>query len=184
MAFFTHYQPNIPILPCEDLEHSTEPFFNGQLSVQICQLSQIFGELDCETTDAVDRDANSSKDVLNDITKNKLNHSDITNSSGGLSDIQVGYQVRRSGRCKSVIDSVDAVGNIIVVKENSDCLGKEDDESLQSGDISEDKVSMNVNKLNSVVKSNDKEQNGEENVNSEENARYQYVVDRDLGVQV
>lgn len=199
MAFFTHYRANIPTLPDDDddetlIEHSTD---NLKESEQINRLSQMLGELDCETADSADfvNLSDELKERLEVDERQENNDSYMSDISGETSDIQVGYQVRRSGRFKNVIEKSQMLDDSNVFQENSVDISKNcnpagpseleplidnDNNVLKPNDLTE-KDSVNEY---SVVQCDNNDKKISENSDETTNSRYKYVVDRVLGVQV
>lgn len=204
MAFFTRYHANIPMLPVDDdtlLEHSTDPL---RQSEQIDRLSQILKieELYLETPDSVEYINNLKKfeEILESGDEQEVNDRYLTDIWDESSDIQVGYQVRRSGRFKNVVEKSQMLENSIVFDkeaslelsensnvptENSTCLRPplgNDNDALSTVSLTDENLDS-VNE-HGVVKCDSGDTNVSENSDDAATTRYKYVVDRVLGVQV
>lgn len=139
MVFFTHHQSNVPVLPCED-DVVSEHSSDTLKRSEMGRLSQDLSHLDCP--------------------------SPLPDEESDAFHLQ-GYQVRRSGRCKNVVEKSQ------MPEEGLECGAEPSAEPAQVRDI---QVNGEVVPHSAGAEKGPDAESG--------NGRFQYVVDRVLGVQV
>lgn len=147
MVFFTHHQSNVPVLPCED-DALSEHSSDTLKRSEMGRLSQ-----ELERLDSPSPPPDEESDAFH---------------------LQ-GYQVRRSGRCKNVVEKSQMSEEVL------ECGA--DAKAEPSSEISAERVQVRDIQVNGEVAiagagaSVEKDQDAE-------SGRFKYVVDRVLGVQV